>query len=322
MKEQSVNKAKLGAFVLIATTFLIVGLYYIGSKKNIFHSTINVSAEFNNVNGLVAGNNVRFNGINVGTIAKVYSSSDTTIKVDFTIDKTSTKFIMQNAIAAIGTDGLLGNKLINISPGKELSKPVEEGSVLKTLSPLQMDNALRTLTMTNDNLKVITDNLKGVSEKFNNNNSLWHLLTDSTLAENVRNAVIRFKVTGDNTAIITGDLSKIVKGIKSGKGSVGALLTDTTFSHTLNQTIVNIHSISDSVAIISGNFKTISTNLKNGKGSIGTLLTDTMFVHNLNNSMLNVKEGAGNFNENMIALRHTWPFKKYFKKQEKDKTKK
>ena len=322
MKEQSANKAKLGAFVLIATTFLILGLYYIGSKKNIFHSTINVSANFNNVNGLVSGNNVRFNGINVGTVSKVSSSSDTTIKVDFTIDKESTKFIMKNAIASIGTDGLLGNKLINISPGKEGSKSVEEGSVLITLNPLQMDNALRTLTMTNDNLKVITDNLKGVSEKFNNNNSLWHLLTDSTLAENVRNAVIRFKVTGDNTAVITGDLSKIVKDIKSGKGSVGALLTDTTFSHTLNQTIVNIHSISDSVAIISGNFKTISNNLKNGKGSIGTLLTDTMFVHNLNKSMLNVKEGAGNFNENMIALRHTWPFKKYFKKQEKDKTKK
>ena len=281
-----------------------------------------MSANFNNVNGLVSGNNVRFNGINVGTVSKVSSSSDTTIKVDFTIDKESTKFIMKNAIASIGTDGLLGNKLINISPGKEGSKSVEEGSVLITLNPLQMDNALRTLTMTNDNLKVITDNLKGVSEKFNNNNSLWHLLTDSTLAENVRNAVIRFKVTGDNTAVITGDLSKIVKDIKSGKGSVGALLTDTTFSHTLNQTIVNIHSISDSVAIISGNFKTISNNLKNGKGSIGTLLTDTMFVHNLNKSMLNVKEGAGNFNENMIALRHTWPFKKYFKKQDKEKEKK
>ena len=321
MKAQSVNKAKLGAFVLIATTLLILGLYYIGSKKNIFHSTINVSAEFNNVNGLVAGNNVRFNGINVGTVAKVYSSSDTTIKVDFTIDKSSTKYILQNAIAAIGTDGLLGNKLINISPGKGASKSVEEGTVLNTLNPIQMDNALRTLTMTNDNLKVITDNLKDVSQKFNDNNSLWHLLTDTILAENVRNAVVRFKVTGDNTAVITGDLSKIVKDIKSGKGSVGALLTDTSFSHKLNQTIVSIHSISDSVAIISGNFKTISNNLKNGKGSVGTLLTDTMFIHNLNQSLLNVKAGAGNFNEDMIALRHSWPFKKYFKKQEKLKVK-
>lgn len=322
MKQQSINKAKLGAFVLIATTFLILGLYFIGSKKNIFHSTINVSASFNNVNGLVPGNNVRFNGINVGTVSKVYAASDTAIKVDFTIDKSSTTFITKTAIASIGTDGLLGNKLINISPGKSGAQPVEEGSVLTSLNPVQMDNAMRTLVVTNNNLKVITDNLKDVSEKFNNDNSLWHLLTDTILAQNVQNAIVKFKLTGENTAIVTGDLSKIVKDIKAGKGSVGALLTDTSFSHKLNQTIVNINSISDSVAKISGDFKTISGNLKNGKGSIGTLLTDTTFVHNLNSSMINIKEGAGNFNENMEALRHSWPFKKYFRKKEKEKTKK
>ena len=144
---------------------------------------------------------------------------------------------------------------------------------------------------------------------------MWHLLTDTAVAENVRNAVVRFKITGDNTAVITGDLSKIVKDIKAGKGSVGALLTDTAFSQRLNQTIVNIQAISDSVAIISGNFKSISAKLKNGEGSIGTLLTDTTFVHDLNLSMKNLKNGTGNFNENMEALKHSWPFKKYFKKK-------
>ncbi|MGZ4035782.1 MAG: MlaD family protein [Bacteroidia bacterium] len=322
MKEQLINKAKLGAFVLIATTFLILGLYYIGSKKNIFHSTIKVSSDFNNVGGLMPGNNVRFNGINVGTVTKVYAVADTSIKVEYTIDESETPYITKNAIAVIGTDGLLGNKLINISPGKGSSEPVQEGNVLKTLNSIQMDNALRTLTITNENLKVITDNLKDVSEKFNNNNSLWHLLTDSTLAENVRNAIVRFKVTGNNTAVITGDLSMIVHDIKSGKGSVGALLTDTTFSHKLNQTIVNINSISDSVAIISGNFKNISEKLKNGSGSIGALITDTTFIHNLNKSLENIKAGAGNFNEDMEALKHSWPFKKYFRKQKKSSTKK
>jgi phospholipid/cholesterol/gamma-HCH transport system substrate-binding protein len=322
MKTQTVNRAKLGAFVLIATTFLLVGLYFIGSKKNIFSSTIKVSADFNNVGGLVSGNNVRFNGINVGTVSKVYATSDTIIKVEFTIDESQTKYISQAAIASIGTDGLLGSKLINISPGKGGANPVEEGSVLAVTNPIQMDNALRTLTVTNDNLKVITDNLKGVTEKFSNDNSLWHLLTDSTLADNVRNAVVKFKLTGENTAVITGDLSKIVKDIKAGKGSIGALLTDTTFSHKLNQTIVSINAVSDSVAILSGNFINISEKLKNGKGSIGTLLTDTTFVHNLNSSMINIKEGAGSFNENMEALKHSWPFKKYFRQQKKSDVKK
>jgi phospholipid/cholesterol/gamma-HCH transport system substrate-binding protein len=322
MKEQIANKARLGAFVLTGTLFLILGLYYIGSKRNIFRSTINVSASFNNVGGLVPGNNVRFNGINVGTVSKVYAVSDTAIEVEFTVDESATKYISKNAVAAIGTDGLLGNKLINISPGKKDSSPIENGGVLATMHSVQMDNALRTLTATNDNLQVITNNLKGVSEKFNNNNSLWHLLTDTVLSENVKNAIVRFKVTGDNTAIITGDLSRIAKDLKEGKGAFGALLTDTSLSHKLRQTVVNIHSVSDSLAIVSGNFKSISDKIKKGNGAIGTLLTDTAFVHNLNQSMSNIKYASGNLNENMEALKHSWPFKKYYKRKKKNSNQK
>lgn len=315
MKEKSINRAKLGAFVLMATTFLVLGLYYIGSQRNIFHTTINVSADFNNVGGLTPGNNVRFNGINVGTVSNVYPVSDTAIKVEFTIDEALTKYITQDAITSIGTDGLLGNKLINIAPGQNGSRQVREGDVLKAVNPLQMDNTLRTLTLTSDNLKAISDNLKAVSEKINNDNSLWHLLADTVLAESVQNAVVHFELTGTNAAVITGNLSGIVRDIKSGKGSIGALLTDTLFSSKLDQTIVNIKAISDSVAFVSGDFRNISEKLKSGSGSIATLLTDTSFVHNLNQSMKNIEKGSDNFNENMEALKHSWPFKKYFKRK-------
>ncbi len=317
MKEQSSNKVKLGAFVLTGTTLLILGLYYIGSKSNLFRSSINVSADFNNVGGLLPGNNVRFNGINVGTISKVYANSDTTIKVEFSIDENCTRYISKNAIAAIGTDGLLGNKLINISPGKKGIAPVSDGDVMTTLRSIQMDNALRTLTATNSNLQIITSNLKDVSEKFNNTNSLWHLLTDTAVAENVKKAIVKFRITGDNTAMLTGDLSQITKEIKVGKGAFGALLTDTSLSCKLNQTVVNIKSLSDTLAFVSGNFKTISDKIKKGNGAIGTLLTDTSFVHHLNQSIENINYASGNFNQNMEALKYSWPFKKYFRKQKR-----
>lgn len=319
MTTQSVNKLKLGIFVLTAVLFLILGLYYIGSKRNFFSSTINVSARFDDIGGLMPGNNVRFNGINVGTVSKVYAISDSVIKVDFTIDESETKFITKNSVASIGTDGLLGNKLINISPGKTGEKSIREGDELATLKPLQMTNALRTLMISNDNIKVITENLKNVSEKFNNETSLWKLLSDPTIAENVRNAIVHFKLTGTNSAIITGDLSQIVKDIQSGRGSIGALLTDPSFSNKLNQTIVKIEAISDSIAILSGNFNNISQKMKSENGTITRLLTDTTFVHNLNLSMENIKNGSQGFNENMEALKHTVFLRNYFKKQEKSK---
>ncbi len=319
MKEQTLNRAKLGAFVLIATTFLIIGLYFIGSKKNIFHSSISVSANFSNIGGLIQGNNVRFNGINVGVVSNVYPIADTAIKVEFTIDQSSTKYISSDATVSIGTDGLLGNKLVNISPGKKKSKQIEEGNLLISTRPIQIDSELRTITTTNNNLKVITDNLKGVSEKLNNNNSLWQLLTDTRVADNIRKAIVTFKLTGENTAVITGNLSKFVTDIKAGKGTIGALLTDTSISEKLSQTIININSISDTMAIISGDFKTFSKKLNNKNSTLSTLLSDTAFVHNLNSSIINIKDGADNFNKNMEALKHSWPLKKYFKQQKKSK---
>jgi len=317
MNEQTGNRAKLGLFVIIATTFLIIGLYYIGSKKNIFHSTISVSSSFSNVEGLLAGNNVRFNGINVGTVTKVYAVSDSTIKVIFNIDKEQTKYIYKSVITSIGTDGLLGNKLIEISPGEGSTQPAVEGDILKSVNPMQMDKTISKLSMTNDNLFEVSEDLKYISKKIVNNKSLWHLLADSVLSENIRMAVVKFKFTGDNTALITGDLRKIVSDIKAGNGSVGAILNDTLFSHTLNQTIVTIKAMSDTMAMITGDFKTISTNLKNGKGALGALLSDTTLVTKLKQTMTNVEAGSNNFNEDMQALKLIWPFKKYFKQKSK-----
>ena len=212
-------------------------------------------------------------------------------------------------------DGLLGNKLITIAPYKKGGTLIQEGSIMNTVNSIQIDKAIRKLLVTNDNLGVISENLKTFSNSFNSTNSVWHLLSDSTVSENVRHALVHINVTTEHTAIITGDLSNMMKDVKSGKGTIGALLTDPSLSHNLKQTIVNIESVTDSFAIISGNFKSISDKIKNGDGAIGTLISDTTFVHKLNASMDNIKNGSNNFNENMEALKHSWPFKKYFRKK-------
>ena len=121
------NKIKLGAFVLAGVAALLFGLFFIGSQKNIFSSTISVSADFNNVGGLMPGNNVRFNGINVGTVSKVFPISDSLVKVNFTIDEKLKQYITQNDVASIGTDGMLGNKLVNIEPSKQNVKAFKTG---------------------------------------------------------------------------------------------------------------------------------------------------------------------------------------------------
>lgn len=315
MEEKKSKRLRLGIFVIVATLCLILGLYFIGSKKNMFQSKITVSAIFSNINGLMPGNNVQFNGINVGTVSKVYAIADTAIKVDFTLEENVTEFISSSAVASIGTDGLLGNKMITIAPSGKSGSPIKDGDVMRTKNPLEIDKAINKLMMTNDNLEQITENLKQFSAGFNTPNSLWQLLSDTSIGENIRKAFVHIEVTTNRTAILTGDLSNIVKDVKAGKGTIGALITDTTFSQKLKQTIVHIETVTDSFAIITGNFKQISEKINSGKGALGTLVSDTTFAHNLNASMENIKVGSKDFDESMKALQQSWPFKKYFKKK-------
>ncbi len=316
MEDKSVKKIRLGVFVIIASACLVLGLYFIGSKRNIFRSKIQVSGVFSNIGGLIPGNNVQFNGINVGTVSKIYAIADTAIKVEFTIDSDIIKYITSYAIASIGTDGLLGSKLVNIAPTKKGGVVLKEGDVMHTIDVIDTDRALRKLLVTNDNLNLISENLKVFSDKFNTPNSLWHLLSDTVVAGNIRNTLVNLNSTCNHAAVITGDLSKIVRDVKAGKGTIGALLTDASLSQNIKQTIVNIESVTDSFAVISGNFKNVSEKLKNGNGAVGTLIFDTAFVRKLNMSMDNIKNGSENFNENMKALKHSWPFKKYFRNKE------
>jgi phospholipid/cholesterol/gamma-HCH transport system substrate-binding protein len=310
---------KVGVFVLTGTGLLIIALYLIGAKQNFFGSTFELQAKFKTINGLMPGNNVRFTGIDVGTVKEVEIINDSTVNVIMVIEDKVQQFIKKNAIANVGTDGLMGNKLINITSSDENAKCVEDGDIIISVNPIGTDAMMRTLEVSNQNIKDITGDIKMIASRLNKPNTLWSILMDTTISENLKQAIININTTSERASVIAGDLKSIVKGVQSGKGTAGKLLTDTLFAHRLNQTMINIQSISDSVSTIANNFKMISEKINNGKGAVGTLLNDTSLTNNLNQSLLNLKYGTNGFNENMEALKVSWPFKKYFKKQKKTK---
>src|SRR5438105_1158057 len=101
MSKELTRNIRLGSFVIGGLLLLISSLYMVGSKRNLFNSTIKVNVTFRNVNGLVAGNNVRFSGIDVGTVSSVEIASDTVIHVVLVIDKNVARFISSTSIASI-----------------------------------------------------------------------------------------------------------------------------------------------------------------------------------------------------------------------------
>ncbi|HTL81411.1 MAG TPA: MlaD family protein [Bacteroidia bacterium] len=319
MKKETNRNIRLGIFVLAGTLFLVVALYMIGSKRNLFGNTFTLHADFRTVNGLMAGHNVRFSGIDVGTVKSIEFNNDSSVTVDMIIEEKYKSRIKKNCIAEIGTDGLMGNKLVNINPVSGNALHVEDGDILQTQQPIETDDMIRTLSLTNENMKVITDDLKKITAKINNSNSIWSLLADTIVSQNIRDAIVSIRITGANTALVTGDLSRISQNIRAGKGSIGALVADTTFYGQLHQSVVNIKLISDRMAIISGDMSDFTTQVKNGEGTVGMLMMDTTFVGNLNSSVVNLKAGTDNFNQNMEALKHSFLLRPYFRKQDKDK---
>jgi phospholipid/cholesterol/gamma-HCH transport system substrate-binding protein len=319
MAAQDSRNLRLGIFVIVGTTLLITALYIIGSKQNLFGSTFKISAQFNDVNGLMKGNNVRFAGINVGTVESVNIITDTSVNVIMIIENNAQQYIKKNALASVGTDGLMGNKLVNINSVNAESPIIEENDVLQSLKPVEMDQMVRTLDVTNENIKVISSNLRNITDKINSKNSLWNLLMDTIVAENIKTAVVNIKLMSNQGLYITGDLKGITDGIKKGKGTIGALVTDTIISSSIKQTVVKLQRISDSAAIITGDISHIIRKLNQGKGSAGILLNDTNLIYNLNKGVKSIDKGAITLNEDLEALKHTWPLKKYFKKQSKKK---
>lgn len=117
MKKNSTNKIKLGIFVTLGLVVLILAIYFIGEKQLLFKSTFRLTGVFTDVAGLQAGNNVRLSGISIGTVESISLVSDTTVRVEIVIDESSRKFIKKDAVATIGSEGLIGNKVLVINPG-------------------------------------------------------------------------------------------------------------------------------------------------------------------------------------------------------------
>ena len=188
------SKIKLGIFVSIGIVLFTVGIYFIGDRQQLFSSTFRIKAVFKDVNGLKVGNNVQFSGINIGTIEKIEIISDTSVSVGIVIEENTRKFIKKDATAFIGSEGLMGNKIMNITPGTNDEKSIENNNYIKTSIPVNIDDILVKIKVTADNAAIISDQLAEILIQVNSGNgTIGRLLQDSTIADNINETIINLK---------------------------------------------------------------------------------------------------------------------------------
>jgi phospholipid/cholesterol/gamma-HCH transport system substrate-binding protein len=326
MAKRTISNAKLGAFVLSGLFCLILILYLIGKNRNMFGSNYILKARFENVQGLKAGNNVRYAGIDAGTVKKINIVNDTLMEVTMIIDDKLKSIIHKNAIVSIGTDGLVGNKVMNITAVKQTSAIAENGDILVSKKPLDTDEMLRKLSITNNDIGAIAEELKFTAQRINNSSALWSVLNEKELPENLRFSARNIRQATVTAKEMVADLYIIVNNVKMGKGSMGAILMDTTFVYNLNEAVAKIKIVGDEADSLSHRISSavsgIQLDINNGKGTINALLKDSLLVIKLNKSLENIQQGTDGFNQNMEAIKHSFLFRGYFRKLERQKNKK
>lgn len=194
MEKKTGNKIKLGVFVSVTMVLFIVGIYFIGQRQKLFSSTFHVSGIFTDISGLQVGNNVRFSGINVGIIEDIEQITDSTVRVDMQIVEHTRKFIKKNAIAIIGSDGLMGSKIIVIVPGTVGQQQLADDDVISTARQVNMDEIMHKLKVTSDNAALITGDLAVVMNNVREGKgTIGMLLMDSIFADNLDAAIVNVR---------------------------------------------------------------------------------------------------------------------------------
>ncbi|MDD2307088.1 MAG: MlaD family protein [Prolixibacteraceae bacterium] len=187
-------KVRLGMFVAGGLALFVLAIFIIGKQKNLFNPVYKLTTSFYNVSGLQVGNNIRFSGIVIGTVDNIAIINDSTVRVDMLIKQEVRRFIKSDSEVAIGSEGLIGDRLVIISQGSFDAPLAREGEQLESVEPVETDAIMSSLKVTAENAEVITQELAEIMTKINSGDgTLGRLIQDTTIARNINQTIINLK---------------------------------------------------------------------------------------------------------------------------------
>jgi phospholipid/cholesterol/gamma-HCH transport system substrate-binding protein len=299
---------KLGLFVIIGLVMFAGTIYLVGKQKNLFGSTFHLKAQFKSASGLKEGNNVRFSGINIGSVNAV-TLSDSFVIVDLVIKKDFQEFIKKDVTATIGSDGLMGDKVLTINPGNFSTEPVKDGDVIQTIKAIDMDDIMASLKTNVDNAGIISAQLAEFTFKINNGNGiLSRVISDPGFSNS-------FQTTLANLQNSSEEVAKFTVSMNRGKGALSTLVSDQEFANGIKNTMSSFQASANDFALF-------SAKMNDGNGTLSRLISDEKIGNSLDSTMSNIQDATKKLDENMEALQHNFLLRGFFKKKAKANEKK
>ncbi|RYC70471.1 MULTISPECIES: MlaD family protein [Spirosoma] len=320
--ESNKRSVIVGIFVALGILIFVAGVFVLGGQQKRFSSSIKIIAVFDDVGGLKAGNNVWFSGVKIGTVKRISFFGTSQVEVDMNIEETSRQYIRKDASATISTDGLIGNKIVQIVGGSTRSEPVEEGDRLKTLAAMSSDKLMETLQENNQNLLKVTNDVKELIGNIKRGKgTVGAVLTDSALADRFRSTMVNLSQASANAVKVTGAVTQFANKLNTKGSLANELVTDTTIFRRLSRSAGRLESAAGSADQTVANLNQASQKLNNTNSPLGVLLTDQETANNLRTTLRNLNTGSQLLNEDLKAAQNNFLLRGFFKKRAKEEAK-
>ena len=282
MKTRRSSNIRLGIYIALGVLLFILAIYFIGSRQSMFQRNVKITAMFSDVKGLRIGANVRFTGIDVGTVSKMDILSDSVVLIEMAVNEKVTPFIKKNSIATIASEGLMGSKIVVLLPGSPDEESVSDGDNLPTMEAVEIDDILREINTSSERISVVSSNLIDITDKINRGEGVFgKIFTDTSFAYNL--------------SISSKNLKEISERINRGEGLAGKILADTTLSSNLDSAVLYAEQISQ-------NLEGITRKINRGQGVFGRLFTDTTLTNNILTASKNLNRSSQNLEKLTVNL--------------------
>lgn len=349
MNNESSGNWKLGVFITFGVLLFVVAIYFIGVNRNLFGSNFVLRSEFKDVSGLKQGSNVRLSGINIGTVSKIDFISDSLVLVKLLIRKDVQQYIKTDAIASIGSDGLVGDKVLIITPGSTSNTMVNNNDLIASFKVIEIEDILSSVKASADNAKIITDQFVQFSNKMNDKNGLlYKIMTNQDFAFKIDNII-------NNLQVSVNEIARFTPKMNDKNGVIDKVFTNKDWANSLEKSIYNLQSSSNDISglttklndknnmisqilyndtIVPAFNKTIrnleissnelvkfTSKINNDETVLSKLINNPKLAKSLDSTLINIEKRVEEFKELEEAAKNNFLLKSYFKKKNKKERK-
>lgn len=294
-------EVKVGLFVVGTLVLGAVGVLLLGQSKHVFEQRVQLHATFTDVAGLVQGAPVRLSGVNVGTVSQirfVTAEPRPEIRVDLQVSRSALELVRADSIARISGQGLLGDKIVEVSAGSSASPAIGNGGDVKTAPAPDMDKMLQQAGAVLDDAKRVADRLAVAVDQFADpktiaeiRESVLHihgLLHATEKGDGLAHALFYDKRTADELTRLETNLSRLADHVDRGVQHLDVVLgsTDGDGKQLLNNVSRAAKSVGQTAEEIqrshmvanlskaSGDLAMMTGYMKDGHGTLGALVVD------------------------------------------------